>query len=400
MDKALVIRDLRTSTTADFFEISAEVDGNRVFYRASSQYDIDCQGRGDPFLGVGLLEAMIRKVDIWIEDSMPISKKLYDKLPELQSIYTCWNSSLQKINVHSRVEEFKDQYESVGCYWSAGVDSSHTLSRNIEEITHLIMLGGFEVGGNTPEFWRKSIERQRAFAQSIGKILLPLQTNAKQWIEERKIEWPFAQGLVLASIGPLLKCKKVYIGSSHTYSELFPWGSHPLTDPMWSTESTELIHFGAGFRRSEKMLDLRKNHLILDNLQVCWRNPHTNCGECTKCIRTMTALYLLKMSSKALPRLDDIRKLQIFLKVVDESGATFLEDMMILARNTQNETIFRIIRKAYRRYQMRELIKMLDRYIIGGVIRRLYIRFGKPEWLGTRVSLRGPQPPWGSKLLR
>jgi len=389
MSNALIIRDFKKSITCDKTEVSADVDGNRVFFRVPPQFELDC--RGEPFLGIALLEAMIRNMDISIEDSMPISERVYKMLPELQAVYACWNSNLHKVNIHARIEPCKDVYDPVACYWSAGVDSSHTLFRNITEITHLIMLGGFEVGGNTPESWRQCVKKQTVFAQNIGKELIPVETNSKRVSDQRKISWSLAQGLILASMGSLLKCKRIYIGSSHTYDELFPWGSHPLTDPMWSTESTELIHYGAGFRRGEKMMDLCKNKNILDNLQVCWRNPHSNCGECEKCVRTMTALYLLEASSKALPKLDNLNKLSIFRKS-DESGVTFLVDMMILAKNVQNKKVQRIMRSYLRRYQMRQIIVMIDRFILGGIFRRIYYRVKKPRWLNRRVSRRGLQP--------
>ena len=390
---ALIISDLRESTTCDYNEVSADVDGDRVFFRAPLRFEIEC--RAEPFLGIALLEAMIRNVDIRIEGSTPLSERLYKILPELQTIYACWNSDLHKVNIHARIDPLKDAYEHVASFFSAGVDSSHTLWRNITEITHLIMLSGFELKGNTPESWRKSVETQTVFARAIGKELIPIETNAKQWTDQRKILWGFVQGLILSSMGPLLKSKRIYIGSSHTYNQLFPWGSHPLTDPMWSTESTEVIHDGAGFRRGEKIRDLCKDQKILDNLKVCWRSEHNNCGECGKCVRTMTALYLLGASSQALPKLDSLTKLKVF-RTFDESGATFLEDAIFLAKDVRNTTVQRILQRYYLRHQMRnqmkQLIIMLDRYMLGGILRRIYRRVRCPDDLNLRVLLRGSQP--------
>jgi hypothetical protein len=388
MNNALIIRDLRKSISCDYNEVSADVDGDRVFFRAPLQFELE--RRGEPFLGIALLDAMIRNVDIRIEDSIPLSERLYKILPELQTICACWNQDLRKVKIHAFAIPVKDAYDRVACFYSAGVDSSHTLYRNIAEITHLIMLSDFEVAGNTPESWRQSIEKQTVFARTIGKEFIPIETNAKQWTDQRKITWSFAQGLILSSMGPLLKSKRIFIGSSHTYNELFPWGSHPLTDPMWSTESTEVIHDGAGFRRGEKIRDLCKNQKILDNLKVCWRSEHDNCGECGKCVRTMTALYLLGASSQALPKLDNLTKLKSF-RTVDESGATFLEDAMILAKNGRNRAAYRILRRYYRRYEMRQVIIMLDRYMLGGILRRIYRRVKNPEYLKKNVLLRGRQ---------
>jgi len=389
MNNPLIIRDLRKSISCDCNEVSADVDGDRVFFRVPLQYEL--ASRGEPFLGIALLEAMIRNVDISIEDSLPISEKLYKILPEIQTIYACWNSDLHKVNIHARIDPSKDFYERVASFFSAGVDGSHTLYRNITEITHLIMLSGFDVGGNTPESWRKSVEKQAVFARNIGKELIPIETNAKQWTDQRKITWAFAQGLILSSMGPLLKSKRIYIASSHTYNELLPWGSHPLTDPMWSTESTEVIHDGADYRRGEKMRDLCKNQKFLDNLTVCWRSTYENCGECPKCVRTMTALYLLGASSQALPKFDkNLTKLKSF-RSSNESGATFLEDAMILAEKAQNKTMLRILRYYYLRCQIFQVLKNLDRYMLGGILRRIYRSVMEPDYVEERVNLRGSQ---------
>ncbi len=389
MSNSLLIQDLKQSTTLDYTELSAEVDGDRIFFRAPLKFNLEC--RGEPFLGIALLEAMRRGVNIKLEDSIQLSAKLYDRLSELQSVYSSWNSNLRKITIQAHTEPLKKAYNSEACFWSAGVDSSYTLLRNITKIDQLVMLGGFEVGGNTPEAWRQKVAKQSAFSRSVGKELIPIETNAKQWIGKRKIDWGFAQGLVLASMGSLLKCKRIFIGATHTYAELFPWGSHPLTDPMWSTESTEVIHYGA-IRRSKKMIDLTEDQKFLDNLQVCWKSPCDNCGECPKCVRTMTAMYLLKASCKALPKLNGLYKLKKFQKCNEASGATYLEDLMILAKDVRNRQVLRFLRRYYRRYQIRVLIKVLDRYVLGGFLRRVHYRVATPKRFKSRVTLIGPFP--------
>mgnify|MGYP000324011770 FL=1 len=182
--------------------------------------------------------------------------------------------------------------------------------------------------------------------------------------------------------------KRIYIPSSHTYEELFPWGSHPLSDPMWSTESTEVIHDGAGFRRGEKMRDLLKEPVLADNLQVCWKTTLDNCGECSKCVRSMVAVTLLNGSIKSLPTLSDLRKLKI-LRATDESGATFLEDAIILAKDAGNTAIYKILKRYYRRYQISLVLPLIDRYLFANFLRSLYRRIRKPDWLNYRVTLRG-----------
>ena len=388
MNNSLRIHDCRHISNDDYNELSANVDGDRIFFRVPPQVDLPF--RGEPFIGAALLEAMVRGVNIKVDKSLPVSMKLYSRLPEIQSIYKTWNENLQKIVIEARTESIGESYENVACFWSAGVDSSHTLFRNIEQVTHLVLLGGFEAGGNTEEAWNQCVEKQSAFCLSIGKKLIPMATNAKQWAEKRKLSWDFAQGLVLASMSPLFKCKEVLIGASHTFDNLFPAGTHPLTDPMWSTESTELIHYGA-IRRSQKVFEISKNDLIFNNLQVCWRSPVTNCGECSKCVRTMVIMFLLNLSNKTFPQLDSFDKLKIFKNNNNESGMAFMEDLMILSKEVQNNKVRKILRGYYRTFKISVIISMIDRYLLGGAIRRSYQRVRKPSWFKFRIVTKGPK---------
>lgn len=383
MANQLVIANFRETTNNHFNEISADIDGDRVYFRSPPHFRLIA--RGEPFLGIALLEAMVGGRDIRIEDTLPISKRLYKTLPEIQTIYACWNSELHKVNVHAHVRPLQETYGKVSAYYSAGVDSLHTLQRHFNEIDNLIMLGPFELKDNSTESWHKAVEMQIRFAQSIGKELITIETNAKQWTDRRRILWSFAQGLVLASMTALLESRRVYIASSYTYRQLFPHGSHTLTDPMWCTEATEIVHDSAGYRRHEKIKELCGNQPFLDNLRVCWHSQHENCGQCVKCIRTMAALHMLEASSKAMPPLQkDLRELKRPWPT-NEKNALFIADAIILAQETQNYAIQRIMQRHYLRYewmqlkqQVRRFIILMDRHLLGNLFRNAYRLIRKP----------------------
>ena len=389
--EVLSIRNFSTAVVEGWNEVSAEVDGERIFYRSPAEYDL--APRVEAFVSVALLEAMIRGIDIRVEDGVPMSAQVHAALPEMQAVFACWNWKLQPIEVDARLDTGPDDTSRVTSFFSAGVDSSHTLCRRMNDITHLILLNGFDTrgfGDHGLDPWRKAIEKQSVFASSIGKELLPIETNAKTWAVDRAQDWSFGHGLMLSSMGPMLKAKRLYVPSSHTYNELFPWGTHPLTDPMWTSESTQVIHDGAGSRRGEKMKELADHQAVLDNLQVCWRSICDNCGECNKCIRTMAALYLLGQSSKALPPLNGTQLLSDF-GAEDENGASFLEDAMILAKEAGDNAVYRALKRKYRAYQVGQIVPVVDRHFLGGTLRKVYRRVKKPNWLNFRVTLRGPR---------
>jgi hypothetical protein len=104
----------------------------------------------------------------------------------------------------------------------------------------------------------------------------------------------FNHGTLLAAVAYLLSptIGTVYIPSTHDYSQLFPWGSHPILDPLWSTEATTIIHDGCDALRLEKTAVIAKHEVALRHLRVCWGGEY-NCGACNKCVRTIISLQAL-----------------------------------------------------------------------------------------------------------
>jgi hypothetical protein len=103
----------------------------------------------------------------------------------------------------------------------------------------------------------------------------------------------------------------------------------------------------------------------------------------------MTAIYLLGGAVKSLPTLESLRSLKT-LRANTDSAATSLEDLMFLAKEVNNERVYRILRGYYRKYQRGKILPMVDKSYFGGLFRRLYRKIKKPRWLSLRVTLRSP----------
>jgi 7-cyano-7-deazaguanine synthase in queuosine biosynthesis len=71
---------------------------------------------------------------------------------------------------------------------------------------------------------------------------------------------------------------------------MIPDGSNFITDPLWSSGYTQIIHDGADSRRNDKIKFIAENSNALSILRVCWQDKGYNCGQCSKCLRTMVAL--------------------------------------------------------------------------------------------------------------
>jgi hypothetical protein len=87
--------------------------------------------------------------------------------------------------------------------------------------------------------------------------------------------------------------RRVLVPSSYTYATVFPWGLHPLLDPLWGTEAMTIEHDGLEATRAEKIRRVAASDAALAHLRVCNKQGATvNCGRCRKCLGTILGLRL------------------------------------------------------------------------------------------------------------
>jgi hypothetical protein len=251
---------------------------------------------GDIFLSTCLLPAMAVGENLVI--NKPVSPLLLRNVNQLQEIYSSWHPKFKKIQIKaegSRNTVVAPPTE-VASFFSGGVDSFYSLIKNNAEITTLIYVQGFDVWSHETEFLEKVRPRMVESARQFGKKLITVRTNLHEFSD------PFAEwgreyhGSALASVAHLLAptIKKFFVPSTYSYPHLSPWGSHLLTDPLWSTNTIEIIHDGAEASRPGKMKEVCQNQCALETLRVCLdrTSGKYNCGTCEKCLRTMLNLHV------------------------------------------------------------------------------------------------------------
>ena len=87
--------------------------------------------------------------------------------------------------------------------------------------------------------------------------------------------------------------KTVFVPGAVRNDQLFPYGTHPELDKLWSTETLTISSDGGEHDRIGKITSLvSKSPLALKHLRVCTQNikGKYNCSHCFKCLMTM--LYL------------------------------------------------------------------------------------------------------------
>lgn len=249
----------------------------------------------DSYLLSILLLGMQQNSNIIVHGS--VSGKLLANLTELQYIWNRWcpeDYSLVEMIVDD-IREDEIQVDGAVFAFSGGVDAQFTAYRHAtgkagyctQKIRAAVLVHGFDIPITDTKGFLGAAKKATETLDSIGINLLVVKTN----IKDLKLNWEYNHGLAVASVlsGLSMYAGTGMIGSGEPYESLeTPWGSHPMTDPLFSSDSFRMIHDGAGFSRSEKVKVLSEWAVGMKNLRVCWEGDlkDSNCGKCEKCVRT------------------------------------------------------------------------------------------------------------------
>jgi hypothetical protein len=200
-----------------------------------------------------------------------------------------------------------------------------------------------------------------------------VESNFRELYEAHRIHTNLYHGAVLAGVGLALGFARVFVPASFPWSQLVPWGSHPLTDPSWSTESVEILHHGNEARRLDKLRRIADLPGALDLLRVCPTNTVYSCGVCEKCLRTRVSLRLLGLSSPRLPPLDDLGPIRR-LPIRSEAYRLAWQESLEAAVEGGDRPLARAIAASLARFDARRALRSLDRAYLGSGVRRLIRR--------------------------
>ena len=380
----MLITDFQITEQGDTKEASADVDGFRLWYRVPKTYPVS--RAGDPFLAAALLPAMLKGEELEVDPSLSVSPKLLRNISLLQEIHHSWNPVLKIIPVKARTSPAEQLNKGAFSFFSGGVDSMYTFLKHQREISHVVFIHGFDFYLDNGAY-RTAVTRNSSFVDGFGKTLIPVETNYYVFGHHYNLSRVLTQGSTLASVALLLGFPRVYVPASRHYTYLAPLGSHPLTDPLYSNECVEIIHDGAETRRVDKVIKVAECEPTLANLTVCWDDMNTNCGKCIKCLRTLIPLKLLGATAAPFPPFSPLKAIR---RISWKDEPNYLKENINLALQTGNTELHDALLACVRRYERIQLIKEIDRVLLGGVIKRAYRRIMKHP---PGVPLIGITPP-------
>lgn len=290
---------VRLSARVEYRRLS---DPETIWWEVDREYGDALSPTSDPFL-VSLfpLASLLGEP---LELEAPVSIELVEQCHQVMSVWQGWYPWLKWIEMSpssfSQVEGAGGTPDAriTGQFFSGGADSFFTLLHAPPPTApeDLIQVFGFDIPLERPEENEARLNRAKAISEILGKHVVEVTTNLMK-TSFRLVPWgQISHGAAFAAVAHALsnRYKSAIISSSHDNHHLIPWGSHPVTDPLFGTKRTPILHYGADFTRAEKVRFLSDFDLALDNLHVCYHEASArNCGRCEKCLRTMVSLDLL-----------------------------------------------------------------------------------------------------------
>lgn len=320
---------------------------------------------GDALLLSTLVPAMRAGRTLRLPQDVPVSSQLAAALPAIQRVYRNWNSRLHEIALDASIHESPEEGTGTTLFYAGGVDSSYSLIEHERELDTLVNVLGFDMHMDEEEM-AASRARNTAFARSLGKEMLFVESNHRGFLRNLGVSRTFVFGAMLASTALLLGFRRCYIASSHSVGHLRPEGSHPTLDPLCSNGATEIVHDDVTVSRLDKTRAIAMRPDVLANLRVCWDQPNDNCGTCLKCLRTMVALRLCGVAGP-FPPLDH---LGVVRRMASHTELDYVVEMALAAHRQGDVELCRRLRQGLRRHDFAEALRHLAYAVMGRKVRR------------------------------
>jgi hypothetical protein len=222
--------------------------------------------------------------------------------------------------------------------------------------------------------WDAAHAGVQRLANHFGVPLLTVETNIRFLGYHFGLKWArHYQGAGLAAIAHLLGYAETLVAATSSLADLTPYGSHPLSDPLWSSRAVRLVHHGA-VPRSEKIRVIGSDPVVMEVLRVCWHDSGYNCGVCGKCLRTRVALHLLGIAAPTFPGAIDWKAVGR-IRLSDPSEWAFFHALEQLERDRPDPVARRALGAIRRASLRRAALRDLDASM-GSPLKRLKLALG------------------------
>ena len=290
--------DTIISAMADFGDGQHEL---KVVVRGC-ELAVEPPAMGDALLPMALIAAMTRNQTLEMAD--PVSPLLLESVEQIQRIHNVWFPYLSMVDIKAPVFTGEVASPSGGAgkrahFFSGGVDSLHSVYEDTASLDALVFVSGSDLIDCTPELHRETTQRLNASAAQFDLPLIYVDSNVREWATACGRHSDDFVSARLALITHLLGERfGEWVIASSQFGRIDPWFSHPMVDPLWSSERVRVLHPVPKRNRAEKTWDLARAN-YLENLRLCMWGEDFNCGVCRKCMRTLLTLKVLGVAERA-----------------------------------------------------------------------------------------------------
>lgn len=370
----LLVRNPEIVRHGGHVEIRAVIGDQPLWYRFPEPWQGEL--RGDAFLAAGLAPAMARGQALVFPVGLPVSPMLLEGAARWQEIMVRWGPQhgmdLTEVPVVAPTLAANRGPTNGGtALFSGGVDGTYTALRHQHQLVHLLSVRGVDMQLQNEALHREVVAAASRFAEHLGVKLVAAESNIRQFGHSFGLGWDDWNGAGLASILLAFGASEGWIASSFSWGELQSEGSHPLTDPLLSSEACRIIHDGCEARRTEKLRTVVADEVARAILRVCWQDAGYNCGRCEKCVRTRAGLTLLRTETPTLRPLTTTWPL-IRLSADTAGHAAYYDDLWAEAMAIGRRDIARAAGTVVMRYKLRRAVADLDRLWGHGRLRRTW----------------------------
>ena len=283
--------------------LSVEKDYGKFFSPERSDYAL-----------VGMLAYALRKgQDIICE--APVTEELLYNINEIL-IPTFVRSDPRNYSVKIQAETAppldklpygKSIRGGVGTGISCGVDSFYAALKHIDsgypsrDLTHLCIFNNGSINNcygkeNIPFIKQKVFERAEKVAAELNLPLFKLESNFQDVIPQSHLRThTYMDSMVIYALQKLWRV--YYYSSTYSFSNFSleqnfyndPAHFEPLLFDCFSTSKLKIFSSGSEGDRNDKIDFIADNPVAQKYLHVCLKKD-TNCGRCSKCLRTLLAL--------------------------------------------------------------------------------------------------------------
>ncbi|MCX6400838.1 MAG: hypothetical protein NTX33_13035 [Propionibacteriales bacterium] len=302
-----------------FVRVRIGDDVHRLWFDTRNDVPFLEYDKGDLWVGPLMLVAMRRGENLRLAD--PISPGRRAKLRQIRSTYAAWfpdrmsdstrikcppsnrpapgrvERLIDRVPGSGRLASRRDDRVAAACF-TGGVDSFHTLLDRRDELGAIVYAFGLDIPRRMGPQRKRVTATLEAIAAETDLQLLTATTNLREVLVHAELaKWGRElHGATLASLGTLFSpvISKLFIPSSDVRSPQVGWGSHPVIDPLWTSDRLEVAYHCEDHVRQDKVALLADEPLAQRYLRVCYmRFQEANCGTCKKCQRTMALLTLV-----------------------------------------------------------------------------------------------------------